>query len=258
MASSWAPPGAGKTSGVLTEVMAACLTHSPEDLNVVYAACTQHSVADELSQFPHVVAVASNLAEDAHQLDRLCDALSSELDRRGEMVAVLDGCPDVSDYNRRRREGTPLAPIPVLWVIVEDYDAAFADPERGKLRDLFRRIARVGRSLHVYFQLVGRTRDTQSLQGITNMLGYAIAARTATPKDSRSAIGDTAAALIAPEEQPGTAYLRTSFADPDLARRTANLRKFRYFWATDNNPIEMASTIASALRAATQNPPPPL
>lgn len=243
--------GAGKTSGVITEVMSACLTHSPEELIIAYAAGTPYSAAETVSRFPHVVAAVDDLRQDDAALDRFCDVLEAELDRRDAMLAAIDDCRDVTAYNQRRLADPDLAAIPVLWVIVEDYDVVFADPIRGmRLREVITRIARVGRSLHVFFQLVGQTKDTHGLRGLTNMIGYTIAARTATLEDSRAAIGATDAALIPSEGQAGTAYLRTSGNDP---------RRFRYFSAPNTKPLdELATAIAKALRAATDNPPAPL
>lgn len=243
--------GAGKTSGVITEVMSACLTHSPEELTIAYAAGTPYSAADTVRGFPHVVAAVGDLRQDDAALGGLCDALEAELDRRGAMLATVDDCRDVAAYNQRRLVDPDLAAIPVLWVIVEDYEAVFADPIRGvRLREVITRIARAGRSLHVFFQLVGQTKDTHSLRGLTNMIGYTIAARTATLEDSRVAIGASDAALIAVEGAAGTAYLRTAGDDP---------RKFRYFSAPSSKPLdELAAAIAKALHAAMDNPPAPL
>ena len=96
----------------------------------------------------------------------------------------------------------------------------FAGP---KFRRLYLRIARVGRSLHVFLKLVGQTKDTQNLRDITKLLGYSIAARTVTEEESRAAIGDGRAAHIAPAGEEGTAYLRVALRQP---------RQFRYFYTS--------------------------
>src|SRR5262249_7530260 len=84
---------------------------------------------------------------------------------------------------------------------------------------LYLRIARVGRSLHVFLQLVGQTKDSQNLRDINKLLGFSIAARTGTEEESRAAIGSNAAAHIASEGEEGTAYLRVALREP---------RKFRF------------------------------
>ena len=216
--------GAGKSEGLITEVAAACLTHSPEVLNIVFTDFKLRSAAGMIGRFPHVVAAVSNLAEESHLVGRLYDTLDGELDRRGEMIAAVDDCPDVTTYNLRRLANPSLPPIPALWVITDEYNEVFADPIWGpKFRRLYLRIARVGRSLHVYLKLVGQTKDTQNLRDITKLLGYSIAARTGTEEESRAGIGDSRAAHIAPVGEEGSAYLRVALREP---------RKFRYFFSS--------------------------
>ena len=152
--------GAGKSEGLITEIAAACLTHSPEVLNIVFTDFKLRSAAGAISRFPHVVAAVSNLSEERHLLGRLYDTLDGELDRRGEMLAALDDCPDVTTYNQRRLVDPSLPPIPALWVITDEYNEVFADPIWGpKFRQLYLRIARVGRSLQVFLKLVGHIGD---------------------------------------------------------------------------------------------------
>ena len=216
--------GAGKSEGLITEVAAACLTHSPEVLNIVFTDFKLRSAAGMIGRFPHVVAAVSNLAEESHLVGRLYDTLDGELDRRGEMLAAVDDCPDVTTYNQRRLADPSLPPIPALWVITDEYNEVFADPIWGpKFRRLYLRIARVGRSLHVFLKLVGQTKDTQNLRDINKLLGYSIAARTGTEEESRAGIGDTRAAHIAPVGEEGTAYLRVALREP---------RRFRYFFSS--------------------------
>lgn len=231
--------GAGKSEGLITEVAAACLTHSPEVLNIVFTDFKLRSAAGMIGRFPHVVAAVSNLAEESHLVGRLYETLDGELDRRGEMIAAVDDCPDVTTYNRRRLVDPSLPPIPVLWVITDEYNEVFADPIWGpKFRKLYLRIARVGRSLHVFLKLVGQTKDTQNLRDITKLLGYNVAARTGTEEESKAGIGDARAAHIAPHGEEGTAYLR-------VALREA--RKFRYFFTSaDFVPPDEEGVVAGA------------
>lgn len=237
--------GAGKSEGLITEVAGACLTHSTDVLNIVFTDFKLKSAAGMIGRFPHVVASVSNLAEEKHLVGRLYDTLDGELDRRGEMLAALDDCPDVTTYNQRRLQDPTLPPIPALWVITDEYNEVFADPIYGpKFRRLYLRIARVGRSLHVFLKLVGQTKDTQNLRDITKLLGYSIAARTGTEEESRAAIGDTRAAHIAPSGEEGTAYLRVGLKEP---------RKFRYFFTSgdfvpggDDNNAALAPKRAAA------------
>lgn len=243
--------GAGKSEGLITEVAAACLTHSPEVLNIVFTDFKLRSAAGMIGRFPHVVAAVSNLAEESHLVGRLYDTLDGELDRRGEMLAAVDDCPDVTSYNQRRLADPSLPPIPALWVITDEYNEVFADPIWGpKFRRLYLRIARVGRSLHVFLKLVGQTKDTQNLRDINKLLGYSIAARTGTEEESRAGIGDTRAAHIAPVGEEGTAYLRVALREP---------RRFRYFFSSADwvAPADDAAGAPAPARAAAEFTPRP-
>nr|QGW61044.1 ESX secretion system protein EccC [Mycolicibacterium sp.] len=216
--------GAGKSEGLITEVAGATLTHSPEVLNIVFTDFKLKSAAGVIGRFPHVVASISNLSEEKHLVGRFYDALDGELDRRGEMIAALDDCPDVTTYNHLRQSDPTLPPIPALWVITDEYNEVFADPIYGpKFRRLYLRIARVGRSLHVFLRLVGQTKDQQNLRDIDKLLGFVTAARTGTESESTAAIGSKVAAMIPPSGEEGTAYLRVAKNQP---------RKYRYFFTS--------------------------
>lgn len=240
--------GAGKSEGLITEVSSACLTHSTDVLNIVFTDFKLKSAAGMIGRFPHVVAAVSNLAEEKHLVGRLYETLDGELDRRGEMIAALDDCPDVTTYNQRRLQDPSLPPIPALWVITDEYNEVFADPIYGpKFRRLYLRIARVGRSLHVFLKLVGQTKDTQNLRDVSKLLGYSIAGRTGTEEESRAAIGDARAAHIAPSGEEGTAYLRVGLQNP---------RKFRYFYTSgDFVPGSGEDAVAAPRRAAAEFQP---
>ena len=216
--------GAGKTEGLYTEVAAACLTHAPDVLNVVFTDFKLKSAAGAIERFPHCVAAVSNLTEERHLVGRLYDTLDGELDRRGEMLAQLPDCPDVTTYNQRRLVDPSLPPIPALWVITDEYNEVFSDQIYGpKFRKLYLRIARVGRSLHVFLKLVGQTKDTQNLRDIDKLLGYVQAGRVSREEEARAAIDDLRPAHIAPSGEEGTGYLRVALTHP---------RKFRFFFTS--------------------------
>jgi type VII secretion protein EccCa/type VII secretion protein EccCb len=238
--------GAGKTEGLYTEVASACLTHSPDVLNIVFTDFKLRSAAGAIAQFPHCVAAVSNLTEERHLVGRLYDTLDGELDRRGEMLAELPDCPDVTTYNQRRLLDPSLPPIPALWVITDEYNEVFADPIYGpKFRRLYLRIARVGRSLHVFLKLVGQTKDSQNLRDITKLLGYTQVGRVATEEEARLAIDDTRPAHIAPTGEEGTGYMRVALTHP---------RRFRFFYSSaDWSPAAPGSELdAGPQRAAAE------
>ena len=216
--------GAGKSEGIITQIASACTLHSSEVLNVVFSDFKLKSAAGTLQKFPNVVAAVSNLADERHLVGRMYEALDGELDRRGAVIAALEDCPDVTTYNERRRTDPSLPPIPVLWVVVDEYNEMLKDKTYGpKFRVLFERICRVGRSLHVFLQLVGQTVDTQNLREVNKLLGFRVAARLGREEDSREAIGSGIAAHIPEQGAEGSAYLRVALRQP---------REFRYFFTS--------------------------
>ena len=233
--------GAGKSEGIITEVASMALTHSPEVANVVFFDFKLKSAAGVLEQFPHVVASVSNLADERHLVGRMYEALEGELDRRGALCNAAG--PDVVDltvYNQRRLTDPSLPPVPVLWVIADEYQELLSDKDWGdKFRSLFWRIMRQGRAYHMFLQLVGQTVDTQKLRDIRKLLGFTIAGRTGTEEDSREALGVGIAAKIDEKGAEGTAYLRVAQRQP---------RQFRFFYSSadfvpqsgpdDSRPLE--------------------
>jgi S-DNA-T family DNA segregation ATPase FtsK/SpoIIIE len=236
--------GAGKSEGIITQIASACTLHSSEVLNVVFSDFKLKSAAGTLQKFPNVVAAVSNLADERHLVGRMYEALDGELDRRGAVIAALDDCPDVTTYNERRRTDPSLPPIPVLWVVVDEYNEMLRDKIYGpKFRALFERICRVGRSLHVFLQLVGQTVDTQNLREVNKLLGFRVAARLGREEDSREAIGSGIAAHIPEQGAEGTAYLRVALRQP---------REFRYFFTSARfTPRALESGPAQPVRAGT-------
>jgi DNA segregation ATPase FtsK/SpoIIIE-like protein len=236
--------GAGKTEGIITEVASLCATHSPETVNIVFSDFKLKSAAGIIERFPHVVAAVSNLADERHLVGRMYEALDGELDRRGAALAALDSCPDMTTYNQRRLTDPSLPPIPALFVICDEYNEMFTDPLWGlKFRQLFWRIVRQGRSLHVFLQLVGQVVDSQNLRDIRKQLGFTIAARTGREEDSREAIGSGVAAHIPPENAEGTAYLRVALREP---------RQYRFFFSSAPFiPARVSAGAVEPVRAGT-------
>lgn len=236
--------GAGKSEGIITEVSSLAATHSPEVVNIVFSDFKLKSAAGVLEKFPHVVAAVSNLADERHLVGRMYDALDGELDRRGAAVAALEDCQDLNDYNRHRLTDPSLPPIPVLWVICDEYNEMLADPIWGpKFRRLFWRIGRLGRAYHIFLQLVGQVVDTQNLRDVRKVLGFTIAGRTSREEDSREAIGSSVAAHVPEEGAEGTAYLRVALRQP---------REFKFFYSSAKHvPRAVTADSAEPLRAGT-------
>jgi S-DNA-T family DNA segregation ATPase FtsK/SpoIIIE len=215
--------GAGKSEGIITEVSALALTHSPEVFNVVFTDFKLKSAGTMLERFPHVVASVSNLADERDLVGRMYEALDGELNERGALCASLN-LPDLTSYNERRLTDPSLPPIPALWIICDEYPELLGDEQWGpRYQDLFDRIMRLGRAYHMFLQLVGQTVDVQKLRKVRKLLGFTIAARTGREEDSREAIGSKVAAHLPEAGAEGTAYLRVALGQP---------REYRFFFSS--------------------------
>ncbi|MBV8927929.1 MAG: type VII secretion protein EccCb, partial [Mycobacteriaceae bacterium] len=216
--------GAGKSEAIITEVTSLALTHSPEVVNVVFSDFKLKSAAGVLERFPHVVACVSNLSADQHLVGRMYQALDGELNRRGELCASLQDCPDLNVYNQLRLSDPSLPPVPALLIICDEYQEMLGHPTWGPMyKDLFWRIVRLGRAYHMFLQLVGQTVDLQKLRDVRKLFGFTIAMRTGREEDSRDAIDVPIAAHLPERGAEGTAFLKVAQLAP---------REFRTFYSS--------------------------
>ena len=88
-------------------------------------------------------AVITNLEDELPLVDRMQDALSGELIRRQEVLRAAGNYTSVLDYEHDRQLGKPLAPLPTLLVVVDEFTELLAG--RPEFIDLFVRIGRLGR-----------------------------------------------------------------------------------------------------------------
>ena len=241
--------GAGKSEAIITEVTSLALTHSPEVVNVVFSDFKLKSAAGVLERFPHVVASVSNLSADQHLVGRMHEALDGELDRRGELCAALDDCPDLNAYNEKRLTDPSLPPVPALFIICDEYQEMLGHPEWGpKYQKLFWRIVRLGRAYHMFLQLVGQTVDLQKLRDTRRLLGFTIAMRTGREEDSRDAIDSSIAAHLPEKGAEGTAFLRVAQSAP---------REFRTFFSSADFVPPTDDGMVTSARAGTWFSPRP-
>ena len=106
--------GAGKSEFWTTLILAACLTHSPESLNIAFFDFKGATTAQSIEHLPHVVAAMNNLRNDSLWLERMADVLYGELEIRKRMLArARVGNAAEYEYLRIHR-GEPLPPMPTL------------------------------------------------------------------------------------------------------------------------------------------------
>ncbi|AYE99556.1 type VII secretion protein EccCb (plasmid) [Mycobacterium paragordonae] len=207
--------GSGKSETFLSACYSLFLTHSPVVANVVFIDMKFQSAAQDLQGVPHVPAALSNLGDDKrHLAERMRMTLTGEMERRYALQTSV-GARDVDVYEQVRRNRIAqgiddLPPMPVLWIIVDEYLTLFRLHPRWQ--ELIMEIGEKGRGANMFFVLGGQRLDMTPLQKIVDNIGYRIALRAESPSSSRDWIQSDAAARL-PENEAGHALLKVGERD---------------------------------------------
>ncbi len=195
--------GSGKSELLRTLVLGLAATHSSAELNLVLIDFKGGASFLGLAELPHVSATITNLAEELTLVDRMADALAGEITRRQELLRAAGNFASVAEYERARRRGGSLAPLPALVIVVDEFSELLA--QRPELVDEFVTIGRLGRSLGMHLLLASQRLDEGRLRGLESHLSYRIALRTFSAAESRAVIGVPDAHQL--PRTPGSAYL---------------------------------------------------
>jgi S-DNA-T family DNA segregation ATPase FtsK/SpoIIIE len=196
--------GSGKSELLRTLVLGLAVTHSPEVLNFVLVDFKGGATFARLEEVPHTSAVITNLADDLTMVDRMRDAIEGEMNRRQELLRDAGNYANLKDYERDREGGAPLAPIPSLFIVVDEFSELLtAKPD---FIDLFIMIGRIGRSLGVHLLLASQRLEEGRLRGLDTYLSYRVGLRTFSALESRVVLGVTDAYEL--PSDPGHGYLK--------------------------------------------------
>jgi S-DNA-T family DNA segregation ATPase FtsK/SpoIIIE len=196
--------GSGKSELLRTLVLGLAMSHSPETLNMVLVDFKGGATFAGLQDLPHVSAMITNLQQELTLVDRMQDALSGEMVRRQEMLREAGNFASVRDYERARAAGEPLAPLPSLFIVVDEFSEMLsAKPE---FIDLFVAIGRLGRSLGLHLLLASQRLDEGRLRGLESHLSYRLGLRTFSANESRAVLGVPDAYEL--PAVPGLGYLK--------------------------------------------------
>ena len=204
--------GSGKSELLRTLVLGLAATHSSEQLNFVLVDFKGGATFASLDRLPHTAAVITNLADALPLVDRMVDAINGELVRRQELLRRAGNFASVRDYERARAAGSPLAPLPSLLLICDEFSELLS--AKPDFIDLFVQIGRLGRSLGVHLLLASQRLEEGRLRGLDTHLSYRIGLRTFSALESRTVLGVPDAYEL--PRSPGHGYLRAG-TDP-LAR----------------------------------------
>ncbi|MEU4697130.1 type VII secretion protein EccCa [Nonomuraea dietziae] len=196
--------GSGKSELLRTLVLGLAVTHSSEILNFVLVDFKGGATFLGLESLSHVSAVITNLEDELPLVDRMHDALHGEMVRRQELLRSAGNYASLRDYERAREQGADLAPLPTLFVVLDEFSELLsAKPE---FIDLFVMIGRLGRSLGVHLLLASQRLEEGRLRGLDTHLSYRIGLRTFSAMESRVVLG-VADAYELPSA-PGNGYLK--------------------------------------------------
>ncbi|MDT0310328.1 type VII secretion protein EccCa [Streptomyces sp. DSM 44917] len=253
--------GSGKSELLRTLVLGLAVTHTSETLNFVLADFKGGATFAGMAALPQVSAVITNLADDLSLVDRMGDSIRGELQRRQELLRAAGNYANLLDYERARAAGAPLAPLPSLVLVIDEFSELLtAKPD---FIDMFIQIGRIGRSLGVHLLLASQRLEEGRLRGLDTYLSYRIGLRTFSAAESRAAIG-TADAYHLPQV-PGSgilsfgtgemtrfkaAYVSGPYEEPSAAPRTEGARR------APRRPV-LFTAAPVPFPAEEESPPPP-
>jgi DNA segregation ATPase FtsK/SpoIIIE, S-DNA-T family len=196
--------GSGKSELLRTLVLALAVTHNPEILNFVLIDFKGGATFATLDRLPHTSAMITNLEQELSLVDRMLGAISGELTRRQELLRRAGNFASQRDYERARAAGQPLAPLPSLLIVVDEFSELLT--ARPDFIEMFVQIGRVGRSLGVHLLLASQRLEEGRLRGLETHLSYRIGLRTFSSMESRAVLG-VADAYELPR-LPGHGYIK--------------------------------------------------
>ena len=202
--------GSGKSEFLRTLTLGMITAHPSEMLNVVLVDFKGGATFLGFERAPHVAAVITNLADEAHLVARMRDALAGEINRRQELLRAAGNYANIADYNAAATAGAGSAPLPALFIVVDEFSELLS--QHPDFIDLFIAIGRLGRSLGVHLLLASQRVDEGRLRGLESHLSYRVCLKTFSAAESRSVLGVPDAYHL--PGAPGAAYLKTGAADP--------------------------------------------
>ncbi|MGW0161534.1 type VII secretion protein EccCb [Mycobacterium sp. NPDC003323] len=207
--------GSGKSEFLRTLILGLAATHTSDELNLVLIDFKGGATFLGFERVHHVAAVITNLADAAHLVDRMRDALTGEMHRRQQLLRTA-GVDSVAHYRRSRTHGDHLPALADLLIVIDEFSELLS--RHPDFAEVFVAVGRLGRSLGMHLLLASQRLDEGRLRGLENHLSYRICLKTFSAAESRAVLGVPDAYEL--PSDPGAAYLKT--ADGDLVRlRTA-------------------------------------
>ncbi|HEY0698745.1 MAG TPA: FtsK/SpoIIIE domain-containing protein, partial [Micromonospora sp.] len=164
--------GSGKSQLLRSLLTTLALTHDPAQLTFVLVTYKGGDTFAPFERLPHTGALVDRIADELSLLDRLIQTISGELTRRQGALRAAGNLYSQHEYERVRATGTPLAPMPALLVVCDEFtELLTANPN---FLDLLVQVGRVGRSLGVHLLLAAQRLEEGRLRGLETHLAYRI------------------------------------------------------------------------------------
>lgn len=202
--------GSGKSELLRTVAVGMIAQHPVDELNLILVDFKGGATFLDLQRAPHVAAVITNLADEAHLVDRMQEALHGEMHRRQQLLRSAGNLSKAADYSQLRNSRPDLPPLPTLLVIVDEFSELLS--RHPDFIDVFTAIGRVGRSLGVHLLLASQRLDDGRLRGLESHLSYRICLKTLSANESRAVLGVPDAHHL--PATPGAAFLKVGADDP--------------------------------------------
>lgn len=190
--------GSGKSELIMTLILSLACSFSPEQVNFALIDFKGGSTAQAFQRLPHTVGVLTNL--EGSNVNRALMSLKSELVRRQKIFDNVKQIKsrtkiDINDYQRMYSGGEVHAPLPHLFIIVDEFaELKMHYPEF--MHELLVTTARIGRELGVHLLLA-----TQKPAGVINdqiesNVGLRICLRVQSTQDSQDVLKTPEAAML--------------------------------------------------------------
>ncbi|MDO3638934.1 type VII secretion protein EccCa [Mycolicibacterium arseniciresistens] len=228
--------GSGKSEFLRTLTLGMLVSHPPDRLNVILIDFKGGATFLGFDRAAHVSAVITNLADEAHLVARMKDALSGEVTRRQEALRAAGNFADIAEYHRAKARRPDLPALPSLLIVVDEFSELLS--QHPDFAELFVAIGRLGRSLGMHLLLASQRLDEGRLRGLDNHLSYRVCLKTFSAGESRAVLGVPDAHHL--PGAPGAAYLRTA---------TGELIRFQtaYVSGTAVEPVRSSATAPIAV-----------
>lgn len=198
--------GSGKSEFLRTLVLGMVAAHPPDALNLVLVDFKGGATFVGFEQARHVAAVITNLADEAHLVTRMNEALAGELHRRQEFLRDAGRFANIEEYRRTQSADPSLPPLPALMVIVDEFSELLS--QHPDFAELFVAVGRLGRSLGIHLLLASQRLDEGRLRGLDTHLSYRVCLKTFSASESRAVLGVPDAHHL--PSAPGAAFLKTA------------------------------------------------